>query len=135
VRVSQQQRKQQARLLRREGEGINLDEIEDVFSAGLRREIVIDPGEQSVAAKLPGVPLAFELMVSARFRRCSRVWRGRMLERPKPSVVLRTTVRGSVVLLLDCCRSRENWARKWLISRQENVLVRETDAVSVATCS
>src|SRR5580700_3848475 len=60
VRVSPQRCKEQARLLRYEGEGINLDEIEDVLSAGLRGEIVIDPGEQGVATKLPGVPLAFE---------------------------------------------------------------------------
>ena len=58
-----------------------------------------------------------------------------MFERPKPSMVLLTLVRGSVVLVLECCKSRENWARKWLISRQENVLVKDSAPVSVATCS
>ena len=44
-------------------------------------------------------------------------------------------VRGRLELLKDCCRSRENCARKWLIKRQESELVRDTDALSVFTFS
>ena len=50
----------QARLLRFEGERIHFNRIEDVLSAGLRREIVINPAEQSVAAELPGIASAFK---------------------------------------------------------------------------
>ena len=35
----------------------------------------------------------------------------------------------------DCCRSRENCARKWLTVRKEKLLVNATDALSVATSS
>src|SRR5580700_9314257 len=75
------------------------------------------------------------LMVSVTCKRCSRVWRGRIDERPKPSMTLMIRVDGAELLLLDCSRSRENCARRWLTSLQEKLLVKDNDPVSVATCS
>ena len=60
VRIGAQRRQQQARLLRFEGERVHFNQIENVLPAGLRREIVINPAEQSVAADLPGIAFAFE---------------------------------------------------------------------------
>src|SRR5712692_3741932 len=75
------------------------------------------------------------LNVSATCKRCSRVRRGKIEDRPKPSVMLVILVSGSLELLLDSWRSRENWARRWLVSRQGRALVRETEALSVVTFS
>src|SRR5579872_2027788 len=60
VGIRTQWRQQQPPLLWFESEGVHFNGIENVFSARLRREIVIDPGEQGVAAKFPGVALAFQ---------------------------------------------------------------------------
>src|SRR5437763_2964891 len=43
-----------------EGEGIHLDVVEDVLSAGERGEVVLDPGEQGIAAEFPGVTPALQ---------------------------------------------------------------------------
>src|SRR5438128_1112391 len=57
------------------------------------------------------------------------------MDRPKPSVMLVILVSGSLELLLDSWRSRENCARRWLVSRQGRALVSETEALSVVTFS
>jgi len=75
------------------------------------------------------------LRVSARCRRCSRVSRGRMVERPMPSSTLVMCVRGSAEFALDDCRPRENCARKWLTSRVVRELVSAREADSVVTFS
>src|SRR5437764_4025558 len=74
-------------------------------------------------------------MVSVRWSRCSRVRRGRIVERPKPSITPLILVKVAAELALDSCKSRENCARRWLIDRDERALVRDSDAVSVATSS
>src|SRR6476660_9899351 len=75
------------------------------------------------------------LKVSVRCSRCSEVCRGRIDDLPKPSMMSVTFVRTADELLLDCCRSWENWARRWLTRCQERELVNATDALSVATSS
>src|ERR1041384_1822432 len=75
------------------------------------------------------------LKVSATCRRCSRVWRGRIDDRPKPSMMVGILVSGSVLLGLDCCKSRENWARRRLTTRNDRLLVSVAEALSVETSS
>ena len=75
------------------------------------------------------------LMVSAACSRCSRVSLGKMVDRPKPSIIPGIRVSGKLELLSDHCMSREYCRRRWLISRQERALVSDAVAVSVATCS
>src|SRR5579864_6840347 len=74
-------------------------------------------------------------MVSAKCRRCSRVSRGRIVERPMPSSIVGIRVNGASELLCDHCKSRENCARKLLIHFREIALVSDAVEVSVATCS
>ena len=50
-------------------------------------------------------------------------------------MMLVTFVRTADELLLDCCKSWENWARKWLTRCQERELVSDTEPLSVATSS
>src|SRR5215470_5564923 len=76
-----------------------------------------------------------KLTVSARCKRCSRVSRGRMVERPMPSSTLVMWVRGSAEFAVEDWRSRENWARRWLTTRAENPPVSEKEADSVVTSS
>src|SRR5205823_8462377 len=108
VRVSPQRRKFQAAFHRLKGERIHFDWVENVLPAEQRWKVVVDPCEQRVAAEFPGVALAIQLMVSAKWARCSRVCRGRMDDRPKPSMIVGMRVIGSEELLLESCRSREN---------------------------
>lgn len=44
-------------------------------------------------------------------------------------------VRTSAELLLDSCRSRENCARRWLVSLHDRELVNDSERLSVATFS
>src|SRR5437764_10535197 len=74
-------------------------------------------------------------MVSATCSRCSRVSRGRIVDRPKPSVIPGIRVSGEFELLSDHCKSREYCTRRWLIRRNERALVNDAATVSVATCS
>ena len=60
VGIGAKRGQQQSGFLRLEGEWIHFDEVEDVLSAGLGGEIVVDPGEQGVAAELPGIAATFE---------------------------------------------------------------------------
>jgi len=63
------------------------------------------------------------------------VWRGRMVERPKPSITLEMRVRTSAELLVEDCKSRETCARRWLVRRGVSALFSEKTAVSVRTDS
>src|SRR5579859_417983 len=63
------------------------------------------------------------------------VCRGSMLDRPTPSSIVGIFTSTSLVLLNDCCWSRENCARRWLIQRLDRLDVSESDAVSVASTS
>src|SRR5207245_4530192 len=67
---------------------VHLDVPEDVFAAEQGWKEVVDRGEESIAAKLPGMAMALETELSATCKRCSRVRRGKMEDRPKPSVML-----------------------------------------------
>src|SRR4030081_2135714 len=78
---------------------------------------------------------ASRLMVSARWRRSSVVWRGRMVERPKPSITLEMRVRTSAELLVEDCKSRETCARRWLVRRDVNALLKGRTGVWVRTDS
>ena len=57
--IGPQGREFQACLLGFEGERIHLDGIEDVLSAAQGWKEVIDPGQQHIAAKLPGISFPF----------------------------------------------------------------------------
>src|SRR5260370_41126549 len=74
-------------------------------------------------------------MVSAMCSGCSRVSRGKMVVRAKPSKMPGTRVRGALELLCDDCKSRENWDGRWLASRTEMVQVKEVIAGPVLNCS
>ena len=55
VRIGPQRREFQSGFHGLEGEWIYLDGIENVFSAAERRKEVVDPGQQRIAAELPGI--------------------------------------------------------------------------------
>src|SRR5438552_2613345 len=60
VRIGAQRREFQAAFHGFEGERVHLYRIEDIFTTECRREEVVNPGEQRVAAEFPGVALAIE---------------------------------------------------------------------------
>jgi hypothetical protein len=60
MRVRSQRSERKPSLLRGEGERIYFDLIENVLASELRREKVIDPADQRVSAKLPGMTTALQ---------------------------------------------------------------------------
>ncbi len=60
VGISSQRRKFQARLLRLERKLVHLDGVENVLPSGQRREEVVDPCQQCIAAEFPGISFALD---------------------------------------------------------------------------
>src|SRR5881409_3199845 len=60
VRVGAQRRELESRQLWFEGKRIDFDGIENVLTSEQRWEIVVNPGEQSIAAEFQGVALALK---------------------------------------------------------------------------
>src|SRR5271167_1322732 len=60
VGVGAQRSERESTFLRLEGEGIDLDGIEDIFAALLAGEEIVDPGDENVAAKLEGMAAGIE---------------------------------------------------------------------------
>ena len=59
VRISPQGREFQTGFHGREGKGVYLDGIENVFAAAERWKKIVDPGEQRIGTELPRIPSTF----------------------------------------------------------------------------
>ena len=60
VSVGAQRSKLQRPMFRLKRKGINFDRIENVFSAKQGRKVVVDPGQQGIAAELPVLPVSLK---------------------------------------------------------------------------
>jgi hypothetical protein len=110
MRVGAQPREFEAGFLGLEGERIYLDGIEDVLSSARRREEVIDPGEQHVAAELPGISLAFHAEGLGQMQAVLPGLPGKNGGASEALDNVRDLVSGSLLLAIEDCKSRENWA-------------------------
>ena len=120
--VGAQGREFQTGFRRLEGERIYLDGIEQVLSAAERGKEVVDPGEQHIAAKLPGVSFAFHTRGLGQMQpvRPGLAGKNRCASEALDNAE-NFRQRGSVLLAVEDCKSRENWAWNRLTTLKERL--------------
>ena len=82
-----------------EGEGIDFDDVEEIFAALLAGKIIIEPGDEGIAAELEGMAAGIEAESFGKLAAMFASGAGSRSERPMPSMMSVTLMRVSVVLV------------------------------------